>query len=75
MEFPAVCVVMTTTAKSIVDFLTAGAEADDNEDARKIYVGASRAERMLVIAIPRSQAERLRALIAATGAGVIVTPL
>lgn len=75
MEFPAVCVVMTTTAKSIVDFLTAGSDADDNEDARKIYVGASRAERMLVIAIPRSQAERLRTLIAATGAGVTVTAL
>jgi len=75
MEFPAVCVVMTTTAKGIIDHLTAGGAAADNEEARKIYVGASRAERLLVIALPRTQAERLRALIAGTGASVSVTQI
>jgi DNA helicase-2/ATP-dependent DNA helicase PcrA len=76
MEFPAVCVVMTTaTAKGILDTLTAGGAGVDNEDARKIYVGASRAERLLVIALPRTQAERLRSLIAGVGAGVVVTQL
>jgi superfamily I DNA/RNA helicase len=43
MEFPAVCVVMSpSTAKRIVDFLTGGGDGD-SEEARKIYVGASRA--------------------------------
>lgn len=76
MEFPAVCVVMTAaTAKGVLDFLVAGGANDDNEEARKIYVGASRAERLLTIAVPRSQAERLRLLIAGTGAGVVVTQI
>jgi DNA helicase-2/ATP-dependent DNA helicase PcrA len=43
MEFPEICVVMSpSTAKGIIDSL-AGAAAGDNEEARKIYVGASRA--------------------------------
>lgn len=72
MEFPAVCVVMTTaTAKGILDSLSAG--GDDNEEARKIYVGASRAQRLLVIAVPHTQAERLRSLMASVGAEVVVT--
>jgi superfamily I DNA/RNA helicase len=70
MEFPAVCVVMSpSTAKGIVDFLTA-AGGDDNEEARKIYVGASRAQRLLAIALPRTQAARMRELIAGMGGDV-----
>lgn len=70
MEFPAVCVVMSpSTAKKIVDFL-AGSAVGDNEEARKIYVGASRAKRLLVIAVPRTQASRLRSLIAGMGGAV-----
>lgn len=66
MEFPAICVVMSTsTAKGIIDFLT-GDDAADNEEARKIYVGASRAQRLLAIALPRTQAPRLRDKIAAS---------
>lgn len=71
MEFPAVCVVMSTkTAKGILDFLTTPSETADNEEARKIYVGASRAQRLLVIAVPRSQADRLLNILQATGAAV-----
>jgi len=67
----AVCVVLTPqTAKSIIDFLLEGDPVDSAEDARKIYVAASRAQRLLVIAVPKSQSIRLRDHIAATGAAV-----
>lgn len=70
MEFPAICVVMSpSTAKGIIDFLTGDVSAD-NEDARKIYVGASRAQRLLAIALPRTQAPRLRDLMAGMGGAV-----
>ncbi|MCJ8057062.1 ATP-dependent helicase [Shinella curvata] len=70
MEFPAICVVMSpSTAKGIVDFLT-GDAAVDNEEARKIYVGASRAQRLLAIALPRTQAPRLRDLMVGMGGPV-----
>lgn len=70
MEFPAICVVMSpSTAKGIVDFLT-GDGAGDNEEARKIYVAASRAQRLLVIALPQTQARRLRDLMAEMGGSV-----
>jgi hypothetical protein len=70
MEFPAICVVMSpSTAKGIIDFLT-GDAAGDNEEARKIYVGASRAQRLLAIALPRTQAPRLRDLMERTGGAV-----
>lgn len=75
MEFPAICVVMSpSTAKGIVDFLT-GDAAVDNEEARKIYVGASRAQRLLAIALPRTQAPRLRDLMAGMGGSVDFTAL
>lgn len=70
MEFPAICVVMSpSTAKGIIDFLT-GDAAVDNEEARKIYVGASRAQRLLAIALPRTQAPRLRDLMTGMGGAV-----
>ena len=50
--------------KGIIDFLTGTSAEVDNEEARKIYVGASRAERLLAIALPRTQATRMRDLIA-----------
>ena len=71
MEFPAVCVVTTaSTLKGILDFLETGEPADKGEDARKLYVAASRAERLLVIAAPKSQAERLRSHLAGQGAKI-----
>jgi ATP-dependent DNA helicase UvrD/PcrA len=76
MEFPAVCVVMSpSTAKGIVDFLTADSGGGDNEEARKIYVGASRAQRLLAIALPKTQAPRLRDLMAAMGGDVVLVTL
>lgn len=71
MEYPAVCVVTTaSTLKSILDFLETGAPADKAEDARKLYVAASRAERLLVIAAPKSQAARLAAHLRGQGASI-----
>jgi len=71
MEFPAVCVVMTAaTAKGILDYLQTGVPTECSEDARKIYVAVSRAQRLLAIATPKSQAARLEGLLAATGAPV-----
>lgn len=71
MEYPAVCVVTTSTLKSILDFLKTGEPANKAEDARKLYVAASRAERLLVIAAPKRQAERLRTHL--RGQGAVVT--
>jgi len=69
MEFPAVCVVTTaSTLKSIIDYLETGEPADKAEDARKLYVAASRAEKLLVIATPRSQADRLATYLRGQGA-------
>ncbi|MQB08004.1 ATP-dependent helicase [Agrobacterium tumefaciens] len=75
MEFPAICVVMSpSTAKGIIDFL-AGDAGGDNEEARKIYVGASRAQRLLAIALPRTQAPRLRDLMVGMGGAVELVAL
>ncbi len=75
MEFPAICVVMSpSTAKGIIDFL-AGDVVGDNEEARKIYVGASRAQRLLALALPRTQAPRLRDLMAGMGGAVELVAL
>lgn len=71
MEFPAVCVVMSSrTAKGICDYLTTGSPTSSSEEARKIYVGASRAQRLLAIAAPKSQATRISSLLQATGAPI-----
>jgi hypothetical protein len=76
MEFLAVCVVMSpSTAKGIVDFLTGEGRDNDNEEARKIYVGAARAQRLLVIALPRTQAPRLRNLMLGMGGDVSLVAL
>jgi ATP-dependent exoDNAse (exonuclease V) beta subunit len=71
MEFPGLCVVSsTTTCKDIIDYLTTGQPAQSAEGARKLYVAASRAERLLVIAVPKSQGTRLAAHIKKTCAEV-----
>lgn len=68
LEFPAVCVVLTKSrVGGILDHLEGAEEEECAEDARKIYVAASRAERLLVVAIPRSNAQRLVKLFASAG--------
>ncbi|RQR59321.1 ATP-dependent helicase [Burkholderia sp. Bp9125] len=76
MEFPGVCVVISVKwAKKILDFLTAFDTTLNFEEARKIYVGASRAQRLLVIAVPKSQSSRMVTLLRSTGAEVRLTLL
>ena len=74
-EYPAMCVVMTsTTAKGILDHL----EGEDDkmaEEAREIYVAASRAEKLLVIACLKSQVDRLKKHLESKGAQVEYTQL
>lgn len=73
MEFPAVCVVTTTTKlKSILDFLETGAPLELAEDARLLYVAASRAQKLLVFAAPKSQANRLSEHLRKQGANAIL---
>ncbi|WP_417691538.1 UvrD-helicase domain-containing protein [Roseibium sp.] len=65
LEFPAVCVVLTAqTAGGILEVLSGGAsDADTVEETRKIYVAASRAERLLAIAAPKSRVATLKKLL------------
>ena len=56
---PGMCVVMTSSkAKGILDHLE-GSSDKMAEEVREIYVAASRAEKLLVIACPKSQVTRL----------------
>jgi ATP-dependent DNA helicase UvrD/PcrA len=58
-QYPSICVVMTSsTAKGIMHNLE-GKNEDAAEAVREIYVAASRAEQVLIIACPKSQATRL----------------
>lgn len=73
LEFAAVCVVMTSaTARAILDHLEGQASADGEKEARRIYVGASRAQRLLAIAVPNGFTSRLEDLFKAGGAEVSV---
>lgn len=74
-EFPAICVVATSgNAKGILDYLQS-IDFSKAEEARKFYVGASRAQRLLVIACPRSQATRMKEHLSSLGATVEVSDL
>ena len=67
-EFPAVCAVMTSNkAGRIMDYLEGRTSNGSDEDARKIYVAASRAERLLALAVPKSSAGRMQALLTGMG--------
>ncbi|MNX21115.1 ATP-dependent DNA helicase Rep [compost metagenome] len=66
-EFPAVCVVLSTRkAKGTIEHLETGANLAMAEDLRKLYVGASRAQRLLVIAMPHTQIKKLANLLTAS---------
>lgn len=60
LEFPAVCVVLTSTAGPIFDFLENGEPQEKAEAARELYVAVSRAKKLLVVAARQAQAIRLR---------------
>jgi len=77
LEFPAACVVLTTkTAGAILDVLNGiTSDAKTVEEARKIYVAASRAERLLAIATPKSRVASLRTLLEMGGHPVEVIAL
>jgi len=76
LEFPAVCVVtVASTLASILDFLETGNPEEQAEDARKLYVAASRAEKLLVIAAPKSQVKRLSTHLSALGANITVVDI
>jgi hypothetical protein len=57
----------TKTAGAIIDLLEGQTSTGPDEEARKIYVGASRAERLLALAVPRSQAARFQTLLTKGG--------
>lgn len=63
-EFPAVCVVLSPQrAKSTIEYLETGADDAMAEELRKLYVGASRAQRLLAIATPHTQVKKLERLL------------
>lgn len=73
MQFPSICIVTTSrTLGKTLDYLLEGKASDQAENARKLYVAASRAEKLLVIAAPKSQAQRLKAHLEAQAASVNV---
>lgn len=63
------------TAKGDFDFLEDGASEASAENARKLYVAVSRAEKHLVLAVPKSQAQRVCKKIADSGAEVELTEI
>jgi hypothetical protein len=76
LEYPAVCVVTTTkTLKGILDYLETTLPPESAEDSRELYVAASRAQKLLVFAAPRSQASRLVSHLGKQGAQVTLTEI
>ncbi|GAA6207881.1 hypothetical protein NBRC116601_11740 [Cognatishimia sp. WU-CL00825] len=69
LEFPAICVVLTSSkAGGIITHLESEPDQTNAESAREFYVGASRAEKLLVVACPKSQSKRLSTHLATSGA-------
>lgn len=76
LEFPSVCVVTTSkTLGSILDFLETGASEERAEEARELYVAASRAQKLLAFAVPESLTDRFAAHLRGQGADVTVTSI
>lgn len=73
-EYPAVCVVLTSAnLKSILTHLEEEPDEVWAEEARTLYVAASRAKQLLVFACPRSQSNRLKRHLESSGAVVDVS--
>lgn len=72
-EFTAACVVTTPqTFKSILNYLEAGVPLKEAEPARELYVAASRAQRLLAFAAPRSQSTRFLNYLQGAGVKVVM---
>lgn len=75
-EFPAVCVLtVPQTLKGVLDYLETGEPVEKAETARELYVAASRAQRLLVIATPSSQSARMVTHLRKAGAAVTVVDI
>ena len=75
-EYKSVCVVLTSsTMGGILNHLEKEPDDSKSEDAREIYVAASRAKELLVFACPKGQSDRFRDHISASGASVAVTDI
>ncbi|MEJ1343220.1 MAG: ATP-dependent helicase [Candidatus Sedimenticola sp. (ex Thyasira tokunagai)] len=75
-QYQGVCVVMTTAkAKGILTHLEKEPDNSRAEDARELYVAASRAQKLLVFACPKSQSKRLAKHISSSGAAAQVTEI
>jgi len=75
-QYQGVCVVLTTAKmKGILTHLETEPDKNMAEDARELYVAASRAQKLLVFACPKSQSERLYIHISSSGADVQVTEI
>ncbi|MEW8049691.1 MAG: ATP-dependent helicase [Candidatus Thiodiazotropha endolucinida] len=75
-QYQGVCVVLTTaTAKGILTHLEEEPDNSMAEDVRELYVAASRAQKLLVFACPKSQSKRLAKHISYSGATVQVTEI
>lgn len=75
-QYQGVCVVLTAPkAKGILTHLEKEPDNSMAEDARELYVAASRAQKLLVFACPKSQTKRFIAHISLSGAQVKVTEI
>lgn len=70
-QYLGVCVVLTTaTTKAIISHLESEPDETAAEDCRELYVAASRAEKLLAIACPKSQSTRLAKHLISFGSNV-----
>ncbi|MCJ7602138.1 MAG: ATP-dependent helicase [Desulfobulbaceae bacterium] len=75
-QFQGVCVVLTTAkANGILTHLEKEPDNTSAEDARELYVAASRAQKLLVLACPKSQSKRLAKHIFSGGVAVKFTEI
>ncbi len=75
-QYKGVCVVLTTSkAKGILMHLENEPDNSKAEDVRELYVAASRAQKLLVLACPKSQSKRLVKHICSHGTAISVTDI
>jgi len=75
-QYQGMCVILTTAkAKGILTHLENEPNNSMAEEARELYVAVSRAQKLLVLACPKSQSERLLVHISSSGATVQLTEI